>query len=58
MVSALWNLPGIQSHQSLEFLERVLTPLCIYNKHGQTIYVSQSFLALLQTEAENVAFFD
>jgi PAS domain S-box-containing protein len=57
MVSALWNLPGIQSRQSLEFLERVLTPLCIYNKHGQTIYASQSFLALLQTEAEDVAFF-
>jgi PAS domain S-box-containing protein len=58
MVSALWNLPGIQSHQSLEFLERVLTPLCIYNKHGQTIYASQSFLALLQTEAKDVTFFD
>lgn len=58
MVSALWNLPGIQSRQSLEFLERALTPLCIYNKHGQTIYASQSFLALLKAEAEEVAFFN
>ncbi len=58
MVSALWNLPGIQSRQSLEFLERALTPLCIYNKHGQTIYASQSFLSLLQAKAEDVAFFD
>ncbi|HEY9655634.1 MAG TPA: hypothetical protein V6C50_09090, partial [Crinalium sp.] len=39
-------------------MERALTPLCIYNKHGQTIYASQSFLALLQAEAEDVAFFD
>lgn len=57
MVSAFWNIPGIKSHQSLAFLERSLAPLCIYNDQGQTIYASQSFLALLKTAAEDVAFF-
>lgn len=56
MVSAFWNIPGIQSHQSLEFLERSLAPLCIYDKRGQTIYASQSFLALLHV-GEDVDFF-
>ncbi|XHX78633.1 MAG: PAS domain-containing protein [Stenomitos frigidus ULC029] len=56
MVSALWNLPGIQSHQALECLEQALAPLCIYDKHGQTIYASQSFVALLQAETECLSF--
>ncbi|MBW4472168.1 MAG: PAS domain-containing protein [Stenomitos rutilans HA7619-LM2] len=57
MVSTLWNLPGIQSHGSLEFLERSLGPLCIYSDRGQPLYASQSFLTLLQATTEDIDFF-
>lgn len=57
MVSTLWNIPGIQSHGSLEFLERSLGPICIYSDRGQPLYASQSFLNLLQATTEDIAFF-
>ena len=58
MVSTLWNIPGIRSKQSQKFLERSLSPICVYDQQGQPIYASQSFLDLLQTEAGEVSFFD
>ena len=58
MVSTLWNIPGICSKQSQKFLERSLSPICVYDQQGQPIYASQSFLDLLQTEAGEVSFFD
>jgi PAS domain S-box-containing protein len=57
MVSTFWDVPGLRSHESLEFLERSLGPICIYNERGQTLYASQRFLALLQATAEAVDFF-
>ncbi|MBC7972589.1 MAG: PAS domain S-box protein [Verrucomicrobia bacterium] len=57
MVSTLWDVPGIQSHGTLEFLERSLGPICVYNDCGQTLYASQSFLHLLQAATEDVDFF-
>lgn len=58
MVSTLWNIPGICSKQSQKLLERSLSPICVYDEQGQPIYVSQSFLDLLQTGAGEVSFFD
>ena len=57
MVSTLWDIPGIQSHESLEFLERSLGPICIYSDRGQPLYASQSFLTLLQATTEEIDFF-
>jgi PAS domain-containing protein len=55
MAVTFWNIPGIQSHKSLEVLERSLSPICVYSELGQTIYASQSFLKLLPV-AEAVDF--
>lgn len=57
MVSTLWDIPGIQSHELLEFLERSLGPICIYSDRGQPLYASQSFLTLLQATTEEIDFF-
>ncbi|MBW4693650.1 MAG: PAS domain-containing protein [Lyngbya sp. HA4199-MV5] len=57
MVSTLWNIPGIQSHGSLEFLERSLGPICIYSDRGQPLYASQSLLTLLEATTEEIDFF-
>jgi PAS domain S-box-containing protein len=57
MVSTFWDIPGIQSQQSLEFLANLLDPVCVYSKQGQVIYASSSFLSLLQSQAEEVEFF-
>ncbi|MBW4580769.1 MAG: PAS domain-containing protein [Tildeniella nuda ZEHNDER 1965/U140] len=57
MVSTFWDVPGIRSHGSLEFLERSLGPICVYNDRGETLYASQRFLELLQTVTEAVDFF-
>ena len=57
MVATFWDVPGLCSHASLEFLERSLGPICIYNERGQTLYASQRFLELLQTTTEVVDFF-
>jgi PAS domain S-box-containing protein len=58
MVFTFWDIPGIHSHNSLEVLERSLSPICIYSDRGQTIYASQSFLELLHARIEEVEFFD
>ncbi|KAM3107622.1 PAS domain S-box protein [Phormidesmis sp. 146-33] len=57
MISTFWDIPGIQSHQSLEFLEQSLNPICVCDDQGHTIYASQSFLKLLQTSTAR-DFFD
>ncbi len=51
MISTFWNIPGIQSCKSLEFLERSLTPTSVYDQQGHMLYASQSFLELLLTPA-------
>ena len=48
MVSTFWDVPGIRSHESLEFLERSLGPICVYNDRGQPLYASPRFLEWLQ----------
>ncbi len=58
MVSTFWEIPGLASEKSLEFLERSLAPMCVYDDRGCTIYASQSFLSLLQTSADSLDFFD
>jgi PAS domain S-box-containing protein len=58
MSSNFWEIPGICSEQSLEFLEQFFDPLCIYDKQGKPIYVSSSFLALLHAPIAAVDFFD
>ncbi|PSB28383.1 PAS domain-containing protein [Stenomitos frigidus] len=57
MTSTFWDVPGMRSHGSLEFLERSLGSICVYNDRGQTLYASQSFLELLQAVTEDVDFF-
>lgn len=57
MVSTLWEILGIPSHESLEFLEQSLGPICVYSDRGQPLYSSQSALALLQAATEEIAFF-
>jgi PAS domain S-box-containing protein len=47
-----------RSSASLQFLERSLSPICIYDSCGQPRYASSSLLALLKTTLEEVAFFD
>lgn len=56
MVSTFWNIPGIQSNTSLDFLEQALNPICIYDDRGQVIHASPSFLELLQTVKQEVGF--
>jgi PAS domain S-box-containing protein len=53
MISTFWDIPGIQSRKSLEFLERSLSPICVCDDRGHTIYASQSFLKLLQSHTPN-----
>lgn len=57
MLSKLWDVPGIQSSQSLDFLERVLNPICIYDVRGRSLYASQRFLRLFQVDSEPIDFF-
>ncbi|XGV97372.1 MAG: PAS domain-containing protein [Leptolyngbya sp. BL-A-14] len=57
MVSTLWEIPGIQSQESLSLLEQVLGPLCVYDDRGYPIYASQSFLELLKATLEELNFF-
>ena len=57
MISAFWDIPGIQSRQSLEFLTKLLDLICVYDERGQVLYVSSNLLSLLQTTAEEVNFF-
>lgn len=47
----------MQSKNSLEFLARLLDPICIYDEQGQTVYASPSFLEMLQSKVEEVSFF-
>jgi PAS domain S-box-containing protein len=58
MISTFWEIPGIQSHQSLDLFERSLNPLCVYEIQGRPIYASPSFLKLLQVNIQDVHFFD
>ncbi|NJO39901.1 MAG: PAS domain S-box protein [Cyanobacteria bacterium CRU_2_1] len=58
MISTFWDIPGIRSKKSLEFLARLLDPICVYDDQGEVIYASQAFLELLQAEAEEVSFYD
>ncbi len=58
MISTFWDLPDIQSRKSLEFLERSLKPICVYDEQGDTVYASQSFLTLLQLSEMPANFFD
>ena len=56
MISFL-NIPEFP-RQLLSFLERSLKPVCVYDDRRQTIYASQTFLELLQTETVHPKFFD
>lgn len=58
MISPFWKVTELQSYQLSEFLERSLKPICVYNDRGQTVYISQSFSDLLQTQANRAIFFD
>lgn len=57
MTFTLWNSLGTPAHQTSTLLEKLLPPLCIYDLQGQTRYVSQKFLQLLQIQTEKVDFF-
>jgi PAS domain S-box-containing protein len=58
MISTFWNISGIQSRKSLEFLERSLNPICVYDDRGKIVYASQSFSELLPARAVQTNFFD
>jgi PAS domain S-box-containing protein len=58
MISALWDIPGIQSQQSLDFLVHLLDPVCIYDNEGKSVYASPKFLELFQAETHQIGFFD
>ncbi len=58
MISTFWDIPGIQSRKSLEFLERSLKPICVYDAQGGMVYANQSFLALLQVSGMPSNFFN
>ncbi len=58
MSSTFWDIPGIQSRKSLEFLERSLPPIGVYDDQGQIIHASQSFLELLPTPVVPANFLD
>ncbi|WP_088888824.1 PAS domain-containing protein [Leptolyngbya ohadii] len=57
ITSAFWDIPGIQSQRSLEFLANLLDPIVVYGKQGQVVYASSSFLSLLRQDIEQVSFF-
>jgi PAS domain S-box-containing protein len=56
-IATFWDIPGMQSKNSLEFLAKLLDPICIYDEQGQTVYASPTFLEMLQSSAEEVSFF-
>jgi PAS domain S-box-containing protein len=56
-IATFWDIPGMQSKNSLEFLAKLLDPICIYDEQGQTVYASPNFLEILQSKAEEVNFF-
>jgi PAS domain S-box-containing protein len=58
MISTFWDIPGIRSKKSLEFLVKLLDPICVYDEQGQTVYASPPFLELLRTDSNQVGFFD
>jgi PAS domain S-box-containing protein len=58
MMSSFWNIPEFNSRQLLEFLERSLNPICVYDDRRHTVYASQSFLELLHIEVVRPNFFD
>jgi len=58
MISSFWNAPKLQSWKLSEFLERSLKPICVCDDRGHTVYISQSFLELLQAQTMQVNFFD
>lgn len=58
MISSFLNSPESQSHRLLEFLERSLQPICVYDDRKRTLYASQSFIDLLQTETVPPSFFE
>lgn len=58
MSSNFWEIPGICSEQSLEFLEQFFDPFCVYDKQGKPIHASSGFLALLHAPTAAVGFFD
>lgn len=58
MISTFWEIPGIRSKKSLEFLVKLLDPICVYDEQGQTVYASPPFLELLRTDLTQVGFFD
>ncbi|MBE9180082.1 PAS domain-containing protein [Oculatella sp. LEGE 06141] len=58
MVSNFWNIPGIQSKQSLDVLAQSLGSICIYNEQGQVVYVNRSFLELVRVDAQAINFFN
>ncbi|GAP95540.1 PAS domain-containing protein [Leptolyngbya sp. NIES-2104] len=58
MISPFWKASELQTHQLTAFLERSLKPICVYNDRGERVYISQSFLNLLQTQANQANFFD
>ena len=58
MISNFWDIPGIQSRKSLEFLERSLNPVCLCDDQGHTVYASQSFLELLYAPTRPGHFLD
>ncbi|WAL59651.1 PAS domain-containing protein [Thermocoleostomius sinensis] len=47
----------MQSKISLEFLAKLLDPICIYDEQGQTVYASPKFLEAFESNAEEVNFF-
>ncbi len=57
MVLTFWDIPEIKSRKSLEFLERSLKPICVYDVQGDTVYASQSFLTLMQVSGVPANFF-
>lgn len=58
MILPFWNIPELQSRKLSRCLERSLRPICVYDDRGRTVYASQSFLELLQTQAAQANFFD
>lgn len=57
MTSTFWDIPGIRSQQSLDFLLQLLGSICVYNESGQVVYASTRFLELLCIRADAVKVF-
>jgi hypothetical protein len=57
MISTFWDIPGMRSKNSLEFVAKLLEPIGIYDEQGQTVYASPTFLEILQAQTEEVDFF-